>query len=93
MKKRWNEDSPRIVTELREVVAGIEPLYSDNCERIVKDWISAKGLNTGAVLNLFRLIIVGALRGPHLFDIVEWIGRDETLRRLSNGVKHLSQQS
>jgi glutamyl-tRNA synthetase len=93
VKKRWNEDSPRIVTELREVVAGVEPLYSDNCERIVKDWISAKGLNTGTVLNLFRLIIVGALRGPHLFDIVEWIGRDETLRRLSNGVKHLSQQS
>jgi len=93
VKKRWNEDSPRIVTELREVVADIEPLYSDNCERIVKDWISERGHNTGTVLNLFRLIIVGALRGPHLFDIVEWIGRDETLRRLSNGVKHLTQQS
>ena len=41
--------------------------------------------NTGTMLNLFRLLIVGASRGPHLFDIVERIGRDETLRRLDNG--------
>ncbi|MCA1742006.1 MAG: hypothetical protein LC630_06015 [Bacteroidales bacterium] len=41
------------------------------------------------MLNLFRLLMVGASRGPHLFDIIELIGREETLRRLENGIRRL----
>ena len=48
------------------------------------------GYNTGAILNLFRLLLVGASRGPHLFDIAAIIGREETLSRLDNGMVRLS---
>jgi len=81
-----------LIKELREVVARIEPFTAQESERIVKEWIAAQGHNTGTVLNLFRLLIVGASRGPHLFDITEWIGRKETLRRLDNGISRLSHQ-
>lgn len=92
LKKRWNDGSPVLIKELREVVAGIDPFTAQNSERVVKEWIAARGHNMGTVLNLFRLLIVGASRGPHLFDITEWIGRDETLRRLDNGLSRLSQR-
>jgi glutamyl-tRNA synthetase len=91
LRKRWNESSPALIRALLEAVGGIDPFTAENSERMVKDWIAVNGHNTGAVLNLFRLLIVGASRGPHLFDIIAWIGKQETLRRLENGLNHLSQ--
>jgi len=90
LRKRWSDSSPAMIDGLRQVISGIDPLYHDNCERIVKEWITTSGHNMGTVLNLLRLLLVGASRGPHLFDIVEWIGREETLKRLDNGLKRLA---
>ena len=44
------------------------------------------GYNTGMILNALRLVIVGASRGPHLFNIICWIGQEETLRRIDKGI-------
>ena len=74
---------------LRDFVAGVEPFDSANLEQRVKEWIVSGPYNTGTILNLFRLLMVGASRGPHLFDIVEMTGREETLRRLDNGISRL----
>ena len=46
----------------------------------------------GMVMNAFRLIIVGALKGPHLFDIVALLGQEETLRRLEIGLHELGRK-
>ncbi|MDX9904317.1 MAG: glutamate--tRNA ligase [Bacteroidales bacterium] len=90
VRKRWNADSPLQMRELRGVVAGVEPFTSETLEKRVKEWIAGSPYNTGTILNLFRLLMVGASRGPHLFDIVELTGRDETLRRLDNGIRRLA---
>jgi hypothetical protein len=58
-------------------------------ETAVREWIEKKGYRLGAVMNVFRLVIVGALRGPHMFDIIDWIGREETLKRLDKGLSVL----
>ena len=55
--------------------------HAASTEPVVKAWIEKNGYNTGAVMNAFRLVIVGASRGPHMFDIIEWIGKEETLRQ------------
>ena len=55
-------------------------------EPVVKAWIEEKGYNTGAIMNAFRLVIVGASRGPHMFDIISWIGKEETLKRIDKGI-------
>jgi len=90
VRKRWSADSPRQMRELREMVAGVESFTPEALEESVKEWISSRGYNTGAILNLFRLLLVGASRGPHLFDIACLIGREETLRRLESGIGRLS---
>jgi glutamyl-tRNA synthetase len=90
VRKRWNADSPLQMRELREVVSGVEPFTSEILEKRVKEWIARSPYNTGTILNLFRLLMVGASRGPHLFDIVELTGREETLRRLDNGIRRLA---
>ena len=86
IKKRWKDDTSGSLTELSAVLGNIVDFSSASTELIVKDWIEKKGYNTGAVMNALRLVIVGASRGPHIFDIIEWIGKEETLRRIGKGL-------
>lgn len=90
VRKKWNEDSPHIIRELRDLIAGIDPFEKGKIELIVREWTASRGYMTGTVFALFRLLIVGAARGPLLFDIVELIGREETVSRLDNGLKRLT---
>ena len=64
----------------------IDDFSAAGTESVVKDWIEEKGYNTGAIMNAFRLVIVGASRGPHMFDIISWIGKEETLKRIDKGI-------
>jgi len=90
VKKRWKEDSAVLLMELRSLLENMVDFSAAATEPVVKDWIEKNGYNMGAVMNAFRLVIVGALRGPHMFDIISWIGKEETLRRISAGIAMLS---
>jgi len=90
VKKRWKEDSPLLLSELRSLLEDISDFSAVVTEPLIKAWIEEKGYNMGAVMNAFRLIIVGALRGPHMFDIISWIGKEDTLNRIDRGIAALS---
>ena len=90
VKKRWKEDSAPLLTELRSVLDDLTDFTAAATEPVVKAWIEEHGYNTGAIMNAFRLLIVGALRGPHMFDIISWIGKEETLRRIDAGIAQLN---
>jgi glutamyl-tRNA synthetase len=90
VKKRWNEDTPRIMAELIEVLNGIDDFSSAFAEPIVLEWIASKGYHLGNVMNAFRLTVVGECKGPHMFDITEILGKDETVNRISKGVERIS---
>ena len=90
VKKRWNPDSLQQMSELRDIVADTRSFEPASLELRVREWIKAGSYNMGSILNLFRLLLVGASRGPHLFDIAGIIGREETLRRLDTGIRRLS---
>jgi glutamyl-tRNA synthetase len=86
IKKLGNNDSQALLMELRILLEKSENFSPAVTEPAVKAWIAEKGYNTGAVMNAFRLVIVGASRGPHLFDIISWIGKEETLKRIDTGL-------
>lgn len=90
VRKKWKENSPAIMNELKVVLEGISTFTSEDTEEAVKRWIEKKEYGMGTVMNAFRLLIVGELRGPHLFDIIAFIGKEETLRRIERGLKALS---
>lgn len=92
VKKRWNEDTPRIMGELVEVLSGIADFSSKAAEPVVLDWIASKGYHLGNVMNAFRLTVVGECKGPHMFDITELLGKDETIKRIDKGVESIKLQ-
>ena len=89
VKKRWSEDTPRIMTELMDVLRGIGDFSSKPSEDIVIGWITERGYHMGNVMNAFRLSVVGECKGPHMFDITELIGKEETLARIQRAVDAL----
>ena len=89
VKKRWTADMPGHITELIGVLKGIEDFSSKNAEEIVLKWITDNGLHMGNVMNAFRLAVVGRCTGPHMFDITELLGKDETIRRLEVALKEI----
>lgn len=87
VRKRWSADTPRIMGELIEVLEGIEDMTSANAEKIVLDWIAEKGYHLGNVMNAFRLAVVGACRGPHMFDITELMPKSEVIARIRKAIE------
>ncbi len=86
LEQRWKDDSSLKMLELKELLETTGDFSSAMTESCVKEWIARKGYNTGEIMTLFRLLIVGTLRGPHLFDIISWIGKEETVGRIERGL-------
>lgn len=87
--KNWKEETPALMQELISVLENIEDFSSVNIETIVKDWLTKNEIGMGKVMQPFRLSLVGALKGPHLFDIVEIIGKEETISRIHKAIETL----
>ena len=88
-KKNWNTATPALMQELISVLSEITDFTSVNIETIVKDWMTKNEIGMGKVMQPFRLSLVGALKGPHLFDIVELIGKEETIKRIEKAIASL----
>ncbi len=89
IKKRWSAETPAIMEELVTVLEGIDDMTSANAEKIVLDWIAEKGYHLGNVMNAFRLAVVGACRGPHMFDITELMPKEEVIARIRRAIKEI----
>ena len=88
-KKQWKEGTSDLMNELISVLQPIENFTSNNIETEVKAWIIDKEIGFGKVMQPLRLSLVGAMQGPHLFDIMEMIGKEETVVRIENAIKNL----
>jgi glutamyl-tRNA synthetase len=87
--KNWKEDTPDLMQQLISVLENIGDFTSVNIETIVKDWMTKNEIGMGKVMQPFRLSLVGALKGPHLFDIIEMIGKAETVSRIEKAITNL----
>lgn len=88
-KKRWKEDSAVQLAELVEVLRAREPFDIAGTEEEVKAWIEQKGYHLGNIMNATRLALVGEGKGPHIFDITEALGKEESIRRIERAIEIL----
>ena len=89
VKKRWKEYSAQQMTELAEVIEGINDFSVENQESVVMKWVEEKEYKLGDVMNAFRLTLVGIGKGPGMFDISAFLGKEETLMRLRKAIEVL----
>ncbi len=89
VKKRWKEYSAQQMSELAEVLSCIDDFTVEGQEPVVMQWVESKGYKLGDVMNAFRLALVGIGKGPGMFDISAFLGKEETLRRLQRAIEIL----
>ena len=89
VKKRWTPDMPENMRTLIDLLRGLPSWKSADAEPPVLEWITSNGLHMGNVMNAFRLAVVGQCKGPHMFDITELLGPDETIRRIERAIEEI----
>ncbi|MBQ2240318.1 MAG: glutamate--tRNA ligase [Alistipes sp.] len=92
VKKQWKGDNPAMLAKLRGVLEGIEDFSKENTETVVRAWLEAEGYSLGQVMNTLRLALVGAGKGPGMFDVTEFIGKAECLKRIDNLIANVAPQ-
>jgi glutamyl-tRNA synthetase len=90
IKKKWKEDSPAIMKEWRERLAGLEKLEESEVETTFKAFLEEKEMGIGKVLPLFRVLLTGQGMGPSMFAIAALLGKEECLKRLDTGIEKLN---
>ena len=85
-RKQWKPETPARMKELASLLGSLKDFGAATTETAVKDWLTATGLSFGQVMPPLRLILVGAMKGPHLFDIMELLGKEETLNRIDRAI-------
>ena len=90
VKKRWKEDSGKVLGQLCGVLERITDFSVEGQETIVKDWIEKMGYKLGDVMNAWRLALVGEGKGPGMFDISAFLGKEETIRRTRRAIEILN---
>ena len=87
--RNWKEETPVLMTKVSEILTNIQDFTSANIETILKSWMTESEIGMGKVMQPLRLSIVGALKGPHLFDIIEIIGKEESVKRIQKAINTL----
>ncbi|MDR2815504.1 MAG: glutamate--tRNA ligase, partial [Proteiniphilum sp.] len=84
VQKYWNSETLALMKTLTALLETVEPFTKENIEYVVHTWITNNNLNMGAVMNAFRLCIVGASKGPSLFEIAALLKKEEILQRMKS---------
>lgn len=87
--KNWKEETPALMEKVIVELNNIEDFTSQNIETLLKEWMTTNEIGMGKVMQPLRLSLVGALKGPHLFDIIEMIGKEESIKRIEKAIQTL----
>ena len=90
VKKAWNEQTSSLMNDFAEALQGTEIFEAENLRHIIHDFAETRGLGMGKVMMPLRLALVGELKGPDVPDILQVLGKEESVGRIKNAVNNIS---
>ena len=87
--KNWKPETAELMKQLTSILENTLDFTSANVESVVKAWMEENSIGMGKVMQPLRLSLVGAVKGPHLFDIIALIGKEETVSRINKAIETL----
>ncbi|MCU7615381.1 glutamate--tRNA ligase [Chryseobacterium sp. GMJ5] len=88
-KKAWNDETSDILKDFAQKLEVTE-FNSEALKQQIHDFAEDKGLGMGKVMMPLRLALVGELKGPDVPDILELIGKQESISRINNAINNFS---
>jgi glutamyl-tRNA synthetase len=90
LQKAWGDNSVNTRMQLLAVnLLTLEHWRKDYLQNIFELFIKEHGLGLGKIIMPIRLAVCGTLNGPAVYDILELLGKDETLKRINVALKEL----
>jgi glutamyl-tRNA synthetase len=86
IRKKWKEDTPKYVSELKDRLAGLSEFSSENIEVAFRKYLEENELGMGKLLPAFRVCLTGLGMGPSLFEIASLLGKEETVKRMETAL-------
>lgn len=74
----------------RELIATVEPFEASALEAAFRSRAEAMNMKLGSFLTPVRVAVTGKTVSPPLFESIQVIGREETLKRLLNAIQTLT---
>ena len=90
IRKKWKEDTPKYVSELKDKLSVLSDFSSENIEVEFKDYLEENELGMGRLLPAFRVCLTGLGMGPSLFDIASLLGKEETIKRMETALEKIN---
>ncbi len=86
VSKKWKEGTNELMTEWKNQLDALTLFDHESIENAFKSFLEVKGMGIGAVLPNFRLLITGTGMGPSMFEIAAFLGKEECLERMNQGL-------
>ncbi|KQM19254.1 glutamate--tRNA ligase [Chryseobacterium sp. Leaf201] len=86
-KKAWNDETSAVLDEFASTLETAE-FNAESLKKAVHDFAENKGLGMGKVMMPLRLALVGELKGPDVPDILEILGKEESISRIHNAINN-----
>ena len=90
IRKKWKEDTPKYVSELKDKLSLLSDFSSENIEVEFKKHLEENELGMGRLLPAFRVCLTGLGMGPSLFDIASLLGQEETIKRMETALEKIN---
>ena len=82
-QKMIKENSISVLKDVINVLENCSDWTKDVLETIIKEYIDSSGLKFGEVAQPMRATLSGTTKSPSIFELMEVLGKEESLKRLS----------
>ncbi|MBC5774525.1 glutamate--tRNA ligase [Pontibacter sp. KCTC 32443] len=89
--KKWNAQSVAVFEDFKNELPSLADFNADTVKELLTTILERHGMKIGQVMQALRLAVTGAEAGPDLMQIIEIIGREETINRIETAIAKLSQ--
>lgn len=84
LKKAWKNDSPDILESAIKIIENCSEFKAESIENEIKTWLEKEQIGFGKIMPALRLALVGEGKGPGVFEIIEILGKQESVNRIKN---------
>jgi glutamyl-tRNA synthetase len=89
VSKIWKAETPTLLNEYIPVLEALVSFTKENIELQTKQFVQAKEIGMGNLMNPLRLTIVGTNAGPGMMDMMAVIGKEFIIPRIRQGIEKI----